>query len=267
MSPDYAQGLELLTRVQQKIKNIKSDAMNHGVAVQKWYALSQDWNSLTAALIATSEAANKAAAANKQQRVRFRIHAKITFNTGEFRDAQADACLRHFRYVTALSQHARNVAENHAAARRSWENLHSHYEGALGLHAHVVRPHRHFLDDLGINIETRLRTQRLQTVCVRYFRLRAAANLKKQAEEFHETCKQLKCQREKKERARKRAIELQAEATRCANEYGDLEMGVLNAEMAIQALLDKSDREGGERVASASGQDENYDQSEAAQLV
>ena len=243
MSSSYVQGLELSIRVQKQVSDMELDVLKHRATVQTWYALSQTWNSLRMALMATAEAADEVVHASKQQRAKYRIYANITAFSGDFRNALADACLRHFRYVTELSQHAEIVKQIHESELLRLRYRREHYEGALGPHPNVFRPSQSYYDAVSRDLEALTRSQKLQDVYIRWLRLRAAANLKKQAEVFHSTCKKLEIHKAKADKERKRAVELRREATRRAKDYKHLEMEVGKAQLAIQFLEDDTDYE------------------------
>ena len=240
----YDWGLELSVQVQKQVSDIEPDVMKHRATVQKWYALSQNWNSLNMALMATAEAADEAVHASKQQRAKYRIYANIVAFSHEFRDALADACLSHFRYVTELSQYAETVKQNHESMLLRWRYRREYHEGTLGPHPNLVRPDQSYYDALSRDLEALTRSQKLENVYVRWIRLRAAADLKKQAEMFHSTCKKLEIHKTKADKERKRAVELRREATQRAKDYKHLEMEFMKAQMAIQFLGDKPDYEG-----------------------
>ena len=240
----YDQGLELSIRVQKQVSDIEPDVMKHRATVQTWYALSQTWNSLRTALMATAEAADEVVHASKQQRAKYRIYANIVAFSHDFRDELADACLSHFRYVTELSQYAETVKRHHESMLLHWRYRREYYEGTLGPHPNVFRPHQSYYDALSRDLEALTRSQKLENVYVRWLRLRAAANLKKQAETFHATCKKLEMHKAKADKERKRAVELRREATQRAKDYKHLETEYVKAQIAIQFLGDKPDYEG-----------------------
>ena len=244
MSSSNVEGLELSIRIQKQVSDMEPDVLKHRATVQTWYALSQTWNSLRMALMATAEAADEAVHASKQQRAKYRIYANIAAFSRDFRNALADACLRHFRYVTELSQHAEIVKQIHESELLRWRYRREHYEGALGPHPNMLRPSQSYCDAVSRDLEALKRNQKLQNVYIRWLRLRAAADLKKQAETFHSTCKKLEIQEAKADKERKRAVELRREATRRAKEYKHLEMEVRKAQSAIQFLEDDTDYEG-----------------------
>ena len=257
MSFHYLQGLDLLTRVQEQINNIKPSSTNHRPTTQTLYALARDRNSLRMALVAAGEAADKAVTAGKQQRARYKIHASMYVYSGELRISQANACLSHFRYVTALSRHVRIVKEHHESALLSWENLRDHYEGPPDPHACVPHTRQTFFST---QIETVKRTQRLETVYVRWIQLRAAADLKQQAKNFHFTRKQLDMYKRRAENTRRQAHRLQNEAIQRIKEYKHLEWEVQIVEREIQALGNKGGSTGNDGAVKTSVQDENAEQ-------
>ena len=238
MSSTYTQSLELLARVQEQINDLKPEVQKHCATVQKWYALSENWNSLRKALLRAGIAADKAISATKRKRLQYQIHTNMVGLSERLRTALADGCLRQFRYVTALSEHALTVTQHHGSALLSATNVRSHYEGALGIHSDVVRAHQRFLDDLGRKIEEMKRNHRLENVYIRWIRLRAAADLRQQAGRFHLTCKRLETQKVRVDEARKRVMDLRIEATQRIEEYRYLETEVLEASRAIEALCD-----------------------------
>ena len=245
MSSSYVQGLELSSQVQKQISDMEPDVLKHRATVQTWYALSQTWSSLRTALITTAEAADEAVHASKQQRAKYQIYANVAAFSHNFRDDLADACLSHFRYVTELSQYAQTVQQNHESALLRWRYRREQYEGALGPHPNMVRPHHSsFYDALNRDLEELMLSQKLENVYVRWVRLRAAADLKIQAEKFHATCRILKIHKAKADRQRKRAVELRREASRCAKDYKHLEMEVMKARLAIQFVGEFPDNEG-----------------------
>ena len=236
MVSHYAQSLELLTRVQEQINDIMTDAMTNCVTIQSWYALGRKWNSLKMALVATGQETDETVTASKQQRARYRTYANTAMHWGELRTTQANSCLAHFRYVTVLAHKARILKRHHESELLSWETLREHYEGDLGPHAHVVRPHQTFLDKLSCNIEAGKRKQGLKMVYIRWVQLRAAADLTQQAKNFHLTRKQLKVRKRRADEARRQAYQLQEEATQRVKEYEHLEKEVQKVQSAIQAL-------------------------------
>ena len=243
MSSSYVQGLELSTRVQKQISDMEPDVLNHRATVQTWYALSQTWSSLRTALMATAEAADEAAHASKQHRAKYRIYANVAAVSLNFRDEVADACLRHFRYVTDLSQYAETVRQNHESALLRWRYRREYFEGTLGPHPNLVRPHQSYYDALNRDLEALTRSQKLESVYVGWVRLRAATDLKKQAESFHSAVKILKINKAKADRERKRAVELRTEANKRAEDYKHLETEVQKAQLAIRFIGDFSDYE------------------------
>ena len=243
MSSSYVQGLELSTQVQKQISDMEPDVLNNRATVQTWYALNQTWRSLRTALMATAEAADEAVHTSKKQRARYRIYANVAAFSHNVRDEMADACLRHFRYVTDLSQYAEAVQQNHESALLRWRYRREHYECTLSPHPSMVRPHQSYYDALSRDLEAMTRSQKLENVYVRWVRLRAAADLKKQAERFHSTCKILKMHIAKADKVRKRTVELRKEASRHAREYKHLETEVKKAQSAIDFVGDTSDYE------------------------
>ena len=241
MSSSYVQGLELSVQVQKQISDMKPDVLNHRATVQTWYALSQTRKSLRVALMATAEAADEAVHASKQQRQKYRIYANIAAFSRNFRNALADSCLDHFRYVTELSQHAEIVKQNHDSILLRWRYRRESFEGTLGPHPNMVRFHQSHYDAVNRDLEALMRSQKLEIVYVRWLRLRGAAELKKQAERFHLTCRKLEIHTAKADKERKRAVELRTEATQRAKDYKHLEREVMKAQLAIRFLDDSSD--------------------------
>ncbi|KAF6218506.1 hypothetical protein HO133_005855 [Letharia lupina] len=216
MPSPYAQGLDLLARVQDQVKDIKHDAIERRVTVQRWYTLGQTWNLLRMALIATGEAADDAVAASHQQRARYGTYAH--------------------RYVTALSDHARAVSQHHESELISLDNLQEHYTEALGPEAHVVHTNQTFLNTLDRNIEAIKRRQGLEMVYIRWVQLRASADLTQQAENFHSVCSRLNVRKRRADEACRRANHLQRQVFQRVKQYEHLEMEVRNVREAIQAL-------------------------------
>lgn len=234
MSSPYAQGLELLARIQEQLNNIKPR-----MTVQTLFAISENWQALKMAVIATGEVADKAVTASRQQHARYDYHANTAIYSGEDRKKLAGACLDHFRYVTALSDHARAVKTHHSSVLLAWTNFRAYYEGAPGPHAHEVHAHRKFLDDLECKIETIKRSQRLEAIYVRWLRLNATANLARQAEEFHFACKRIEHEKARAEKARRLADDLRKERNKLAREYERLESAMLRLEMDIEMAWDE----------------------------
>ena len=236
MPSPYAQGLDLLARVQDQVKDIKHDAIERRVTVQRWYTLGQTWNLLRMALIATGEAADDAVAASHQQRARYGTYAHRYIRGGEFRIRHANACLGHFRYVTALSDHARAVSQHHESELISLGNLQEHYTEALGPEAHVVHTNQTFLNTLDRNIEAIKRRQGLEMVYIRWVQLRASADLTQQAENFHSVWSRLNVRKRRADEACRRANHFQRQVFQRVKQYEHLEMEVRNVREAIQAL-------------------------------
>lgn len=215
---------------------MKPDAMKHCIAVQRWYALSQDWNLLKMALMATSEAADKAVAASNQQSALHQAYAHKSIRSGMLRTRQANVCLSAFRYVTILSHYTRVRRQRQESELLAWANLQGHYEEALGPQADLIPSHRRFLDTLGRSIETFKRKQGLKMVCIRWVQLRAATALTQQAKKFHLIRKGLRIREKRADRAFRQADHLQKKMVQCVQEYEHLETEVMNAQRAIQAL-------------------------------
>lgn len=255
MSSPYAQGLELLARIQEQLSDIKPR-----MTVQRLFAISENWNALKMAVIATGEVADKAVTASKQQNARHNYHANTVIYSGENRKKLAEACLDHFRYVTALSDHARAMKTHHDSVLLPWVNVQAYHEGALGPHAHVVPAHRKFLDDLERKIETIKRSQRLEIIYIRWLRLKAAANLAHQAEVFHFTCKRITYEEARAEKARRLADDLQKERCKLAREYERLESAMLGLEFDIEIAWDERVLGVGNTAVPAPTRDEYSDE-------
>ncbi|CAD6582865.1 MAG: hypothetical protein ASARMPREDX12_001105 [Alectoria sarmentosa] len=236
MSSQYTQGLEFLNRVQEKLNDIKPETRDPSVTVEKWNSLGQEWNFLRMAVITTGEAADKAVIASRQQSARHRVDESISIHSYALRTKQANACLSHFRYVTALSNHTRAMRQHHESELLSLGNLQNHYKEDLGPQAHIVQPHQTFLDTLGRNIEAVKRTQGLEMVCMRWNQSRAAADLTQQAKNFHLTGKRLDVRKKRADKASRRAYRLRKSVAKCVKEYDHLETEVLKVQRAIQAL-------------------------------
>ena len=236
MSSHYAQGLEILARVQELVNDIKLDATEHHLAVQKRHAFRHEWDSLRLALICTGEAADKAVAASNQQGTRYRTYARKLIRSINVRNRQVNACLSHFRYVTSLSNHARAVRQYHESELLSLKNFQDHYEETLGPQAHMVYPHQTFLDTLGRNIQAVKRTQGLEMVYIRWIQSRAAAHLTQQAKNFHLTCRRLDVRKRRADESCRRANHLPKKVAQCITEYEHLEMEMLNLQRAIKVL-------------------------------
>ena len=236
MSSHYTRGLELLARVQRMVNEIKLDPMEYHIAVQKCHAFGYVWDALKMALIGTGEAADNAVTASNQQRARHRAYARELIRCSEVRNTQVNACISHFRYVTALSKHARGLRHYHESELLSLKNLRDYYEEALGPQAHIVDTHQTFLDTLGRQIETVERTQRLEMVYMRWIQSRAAAELTQQAKNFHLTCKRLEFRKRRANKEHRRAIHLQKKVAQNLTEYEHLESEVLLVQRAVKAL-------------------------------
>lgn len=261
MSTLYAQSLELLTRVQEHVDIINLDSIKSRITVQKWYALSQDWYLLRDAVIAMSEAEEKAAVALQQHRDLFYLYANEYNQTGRIRVWLADACLKFFRYVTELSHHARLVRRDHESDMLSSENFRDHYEDALGPQAHTIRSHQTFLDVIAINLRIKKRNQALEMVYVRWVHLRAAADLRRYARDFHSTRRRLEVWRRRGNRASVRLIHLNRVVDRGTKEFTHLKRETVKVQRAIQALSNVMSRPDRRTVgASTSVQDANADQ-------
>lgn len=239
---------------------MKPDAMSHRVTVQKWYGLGQDWHSLSMALIATGEAADKAVNVSSQQRARYRAHANRFVRCSELRNEQVNACLWHFRYVTAVSNRAWALKQQHESELSFWRNLQGHHERALGPQAHMVRSHQTYLDSLRREIENVKRIQSLKIICIRWGHLRAATDLTQQARKFHLTCARLDFWKKRTVNAFRRAYHFQKESNRCIEEYEHLEKGFFEAHRAIQALRSTNRSDGKDAAVSASTQDGTAEQ-------
>lgn len=229
MASPYAQGLELLARIQEQVADMKPR-----MTVQQWYAISQNWNALKMAVIATGEVADTAVMVSRRQNARYDYQADAVLQSSKHRKIQVDACIKHFRYVTALSDKARTLKTKHESVLHSLMNVQAYYEGALAPDAHVVHNHRRFLDSLERNLEKVKRKQRLQIIALRWVQMNATANLARQAEEFHFTCRKLEIQTTKVENARKLANDLRKERRERVREYERLESAMLGLEWDIE---------------------------------
>lgn len=236
MSSHYAQGLEFLARLWEQVNDIKPDAVEHSVAVEQWNALEQTWKPLRTTFIATADVADEAMIASKRQRARHRIYIHKLIRADDLRTWHANACINHFKYVTYLSNHARTVRQQHASELVSLGNFQDHYEEALGSQTHTVRSHQIFLDTLGRNIEAWKLSHGLEIVCIRWNQLRAGANLKQAAKEFHLACKRLSIVKESADKAYRRATQVQKKEAQRTKEYELLEAKVIDVQRAIKAL-------------------------------
>lgn len=244
MSSSYAQGLELSTQIRKQVSDMEPNVIKQRATVQTWYALSQTLSSLRTALMATAKAADEAVHASKVQRDKYRGYADVVALSHELRDEAVNSCLYHFRRVTELSQYAETVRQHHESALLRWRYRREQFEGSLGPHPNLLRFSQSYYEGLSHDLEAMTRDQKLEAVYVRWVRLRAAADLKYQAEVFHATCKNLRVQRRITGKERKRAVELRKEANRRAKDYMHLEMEVKKAQLAIHFMGDNPDSEG-----------------------
>lgn len=232
------------------------------MTVQALFAISENWNALKMAVIATGEVADKAVAASRKQNARHDYHANTVIYSGEDRKRKVEACLNHFRYVTALSDHARAIKAHHDSVLLSWVNVQAHYEEALGPRAHVVPANRKLLEDLERKIATIKRSQRLEMIYVRWLRMNATANLTFQAEEFHFTCKRITYEKARAEKARRLADDLLKERVKRGREYEYLESAMLGMEIDIEIVWDQRVLGVGNTAATAPTRDEYSDEME-----
>ena len=260
MCSEYTEGLELLSRIQEQINEIKSDAESRGISIQKLYTLGQAWNSLKTALAATCEAAGKAVTVSKQQRARHRAYTARYMHSDELRVRQGNNCLAQFRYVTTLSHDARVVRHHHESALTYWTNLQAHYEGALDPQAAAVPAHQSDLDSLSHYIEDVKLHQRLEMIYIRWLQLRATANLARIGKNFHLIRERLDVREKRAEKAERRAHQLWKEAAQYVREYEHLKTEVAGVQRAIEALWDSGEKDGRDAAVGASGEDEIAEQ-------
>ena len=241
MSSQHARILEILARMQEQINDLKPDITSRRVTIQKYYTLSQTWKSLTAALVETGETADRAVMIYKRQCIIHQTHTNRHIRTGGLRNVQANACIGKFRYVLALSHHLRVVQNIHSSQLESWNNMQDHYEDSLRPQADTVRPHQTFLADLDRNVETMMRSQRLEIIYIRWLQIRARADLERQGKEFQILRKRLDVQKKRVEKECKRATYMRKEAVKCIKEYKWLETEVVGVQKTMEALWDSDD--------------------------
>ena len=236
MSSDYAKSLELLARVEEQVNGIRINAIKKRINIQRLYAFGQNWDLLRVALTATREVAEKAKSASKKQCARHRGYARKASRSGKLRSIQAKTCLSHFRYVSALSNHARALIWYQDPELISLGNLYDYYKDVLVPHAEVVDSHQRFLDTLNWRIETVKRNQKLGMVYGRWVQIQATADLKKHAKNFHLTRKRLKVRKRRADDASRRAGKLQRKVSQRVREYKYLKREVLKVQRIMQAL-------------------------------
>lgn len=236
MTSPYVEGFMHLVQLQKQLNEINSHTVDHRITVQTYYALSQKWNFLKTALVATGEAADQAAAASNVQRAQSLTEVRRLRRTGRIRTIQADACLRQFRYVSVLSNQARAIKQRHETELLSWTNLKAYYEDALGPQAHMVRSNRTFLDYLSCKLEKLKLKQATKIIYIRWIRMRASANLVQQARRVRLTGRRLRTLGQRAHEARARLKRLQKQTDRRVWEYEHFENEVLNMRRAIMAL-------------------------------
>ena len=236
MSSDYARSLELLAQVEEQVDGIRIDATKNRINIQRLYAFGQSWDLLRVALTATREAAERAKAASKKQCARYQGYAHKVSRSGKLRSIQAQTCLSQFRYVTALSNHARALRRYQETELISLGNLDDYYKNVSVPHADLVESHQRFLDTLNCRIEAVKRNQKLDMVYVRWVYIQATADLKKQARFFHLMVKRLKICKRRADDASRRAGKLQRRMAQRVREYEYLEREVLKVQSIMQAL-------------------------------
>lgn len=236
MSSPYVEGFTLLVQLQEQLNEIKLKTIDHRITVQTYYALSQTWNSLATALVATGNVADKAATASSQQRAQSLTEVQRFIRNGKIRKNQADACLQQFRHVTALSNRAQALKQRHEAELLSLTNLRTYYEEALGPQAHMIHPNRTFLDYLNRKLEKLKWKQGLEMIHIRWVKMRASADLVQQSNKIRLTCRRLRVLGARAYEARARYKRLQKRTNRRVGEYEHLEREVLNVRRAIMGL-------------------------------
>ena len=236
MSSDYAQSLELLAQVEAQVDVIRIDATKNRINIQRLYAFGQNWDLLRVALTATREVAERAKAASKKQCARYRGYALKASRSGKLRSIQAQTCLNHFRYVTALSNHARALRWYQDTELISLGNLDDYYKEISVPHADVVESHQRFLDTLNCRLEAVKRNQKLDMIYVRWVHIQATADLKKHAKNVHLMVKRLKISKRRADDASRRAIKLQRKMAQRIREYEYLKREVLKVQRIMQAL-------------------------------
>ena len=236
MSSNYAQILELLAQVEEQVNGIRIDAINNRINIQRLYAFGQNWDLLRVALTATREVAEKAKAASKKQCARYHGCARKASRSGKLRSIQAKTCLSHFRYVTALSNHARALRQYQDTELISLGNLDDYYKDVLVPHAAVVESHQRFLETLNCRFEAVKRFQKLDMVYVRWVQIQAVADLKRHAKSFHLTVSRLKIRKQRADDASRRAGKLERKMAQRVSEYEYLQREVLKVQRVMQAL-------------------------------
>ena len=236
MSSDYAKSLELLAQVEEQVNGIRIDAIKNRINIQRLYAFGQNWDLLRVALTAAREVAEKAKVASKKQCARHRDYARKASRFRKLRSIQAKTCLSHFRYVTALSNHARALRRYQDTELIALGNLDDYYKDVLVPHADVVESHQRFLDTLNCRFEAVKRNQKLNMVYVRWVRIQAIADLKRHAKSFHLTVRRLKIRKRRADDASRRAGKLQRKMAQRVREYEYLQREVLKVQRVMQAL-------------------------------
>ena len=236
MSSDYAQNLELLAQVEEQVDGIRIDATRNRINIQRLYAFGQNWDLLRVALTATREVAERAKAASKKQCARRRGYAHKVSRSGKLRSIQAQTCLSNFRYVTALSNHARALRRYQDTELISLGNLNDYYKDVSVPHADVAESHQRFLDILNRHIEAVKVNQKLHMVYVRWVHIQATADLKKEARYFHLMVKRLKFCKRRADIASRRAVKFQKRMAQRVREYEYLKREVLKVQRIMQAL-------------------------------
>ena len=236
MSSDYAQVLELLARVEEQVHGIRIDAAKNRINIQRLYAFGQNWDLLRVALTATREVADRAKAASEKQSARYRGYAHKASRSGKLCSIQAQTCLSHFRYVTALSNHARALRRYQDLELISLGNLDDYYKDISVPHADVVESHQRFLDTLNCRLEAVKRNQKLDMIYVSWVHIHATAHLKKNAKIFHRMVKRLKICKRRADDASRRAVKLQSKMAQRVREYEYLKREVLKVQRIMQAL-------------------------------
>ena len=236
MSSKYAQSLDLLAQVEEQVNGLRIDITKNRINIQRLYAFGQNWDLLRVALTATREVAEKAKAASKKQCARYRDYAHKASRSDKLRSIQAKICLSHFRYVTALSNHARALRRYQDTELISLENLDDYYKDVSVPHADVVESHQRFLDALSCRLEVVKRNQKLDMIYVRWVQIRATADLKTQAKNFHLMVERLKICKRRADDACRRAGKLQRKMAQRVREYEYFKREVLKVQRIMQAL-------------------------------
>ena len=236
MSSDYAQSLELLAQVEEQVDGVRIDATKNRINIQRLYAFGQNWDLLRVALTATREVAEKAKAASKKQSARYRVYANKASRSDKLRSIHAKICLSHFRYVTALSNHARALRRYQDTELISLGNLDDYYKEISVPHADVVQSHQRYLDTLNCHIEAVKLSQKLDMIYVRWVQIQAAADLKEHAKNFHLMVRRLKFCKRRADDASRRAGLLRRKMAQRVREYEYLKREVLKVQRILQAL-------------------------------